>query len=318
MKSFPEPQLVPVNGVELEVFTAGDPSNPPLVLAHGWPEHAYTWRHFISPLVDLGYFLIIPNQRGYGRSSRPEAVEAYAIEHLTGDLVALVEHFGHERAFFIGHDWGAIVVWNLAMMHREKLAGLINLSVPFMERGPSEWVGFWEKMLGDDFYIVHFNRQPGVADAIFAANNDRFLRNLFKKNQWQHPKPELPGMSFIALAEAQEVPGDPVMSDADLRVFVDAFARSGYTGGINWYRNFTRNWHTIGAYEQIVRQPAMLVYGEHDMVPKPNRMERFVPDAQMHELPCGHWITQEMPEEVLALALPFLEQHYPGHHQRSS
>ncbi|MEM6543601.1 MAG: alpha/beta hydrolase [Pseudomonadota bacterium] len=307
---FPEGQLIPVNGVELEVFTAGDPTGRPLVLSHGWPEHAYSWRHFIQPLVEEGYFLIVPNQRGYGRSSCPERVEDYAIEHLTGDLVALAEHFGHEQAFYLGHDWGAIIVWNLAMMHRERLCGLINLSVPFMERGPTEWIGFWEQMLGSDFYMVHFNRQPGVADAIFEANSEVFLRNVFKKNQWLQPKTELPGMAFIAMAENDALPGDPVMSDEELQVFVDGFARSGYRGGINWYRNFTRNWHTIGSFEQLVEQPAQFIRGEFDMVPMTKNMRDFVPNLEVHELPCGHWIQQEMPEEVVALALPFLRKHY--------
>ncbi|MEO0438777.1 MAG: alpha/beta hydrolase [Pseudomonadota bacterium] len=309
---FPDGELIPVNGVELEVFTAGDPAGRPLVLSHGWPEHAFSWRHFIQPLVDEGYFLIVPNQRGYGRSSCPERVEDYAIEYLTGDLVALAEHFGHEQAFYLGHDWGAIIVWNLAMMHRDRLAGLINLSVPFMERGPTEWIDFWEQVLGSDFYMVHFNRQPGVADAIFQSNSEGFLRNVFKKNQWLHPKAELQGMAFIAMAESDSLPGDPVMSDEELQVFIDGFALSGYHGGINWYRNFTRNWHTIGAYEQIVEQPALMIRGEFDMVPMTKNMRAFVPNAEVKELPCGHWIQQEMPEEVLALALPFLKQHYPS------
>ncbi|MEM8943023.1 MAG: alpha/beta hydrolase, partial [Pseudomonadota bacterium] len=269
-----------------------------------------SWRHLVEPLVAEGYFLIIPNQRGYGRSSSPEAVDAYAIEHLTGDLVGLAEHFGFEKAWYIGHDWGAIVVWNLALMHPERVTGLINLSVPFMERGPTEWIGFWEQMLGSDFYMVHFNRQPGVADAVFANNNENFLRNLYKKNQWEHPAPDWEGMSFIALAEADQVPGDPIMSEDDLRVFIESFEHSGYTGGINWYRNFSRNWETIGEYPQRIDHPAMLVYGKYDMVPQAKNLRHFVPNVEVHELPCGHWIQQEMPEDVVALVRPFLSAHY--------
>ena len=125
---FPQPEMIEVNGVTLEVFSAGQ--GTPLVLCHGWPEHAYSWRFQIQPLVDAGYHVIVPNQRGYGNSSRPEAVTDYDIEHLTGDLIGLLDHFGYEQAGFVGHDWGAIIVWNLAMMHRQRVSAVANLSVP--------------------------------------------------------------------------------------------------------------------------------------------------------------------------------------------
>ena len=120
-----------MNGIQLEIFEAGE--GKPLVLCHGWPEHAYSWRYQIEPLVELGYHVIIPNQRGYGNSSAPEPIEDYDIEQLTGDLCGVLDHFGYDDACFIGHDWGAIVVWNMALIHPNRLNALINLSVPFME-----------------------------------------------------------------------------------------------------------------------------------------------------------------------------------------
>ncbi|TNF85833.1 MAG: alpha/beta hydrolase, partial [Gammaproteobacteria bacterium] len=172
--AFPESELIPINGIELEVFSAGPRDGVPIVLCHGWPEHAFSWRHQVPMLTEAGYHVIVPNQRGYGRSSRPEPVEDYDINHLTGDLVALLDHFEHEKAVFVGHDWGAIVVWALALLHPDRVAGVINRSVPFMQRGDTPWVDFWESALGGDFYIVHFNRQPGVADAAFLENAENF------------------------------------------------------------------------------------------------------------------------------------------------
>ena len=157
---FPKAEIIETNGVNLEVFHKGE--GAPIVLCHGWPEHAYSWRHQVDPLVEAGYHVIVPNQRGYGNSSIPEQIEEYDIACLTGDLLGLLDHFGYQDAVFVGHDWGAIVVWNLALMHPSRVSGIINLSVPFMERGEREWVGFWEDVLGGDFYIVHFNRQPGA------------------------------------------------------------------------------------------------------------------------------------------------------------
>ena len=306
--AFPQPEFVDTNGITLEVFGAG--GGRPLMLCHGWPELAYSWRHQIPALVDAGYRVIVPNQRGYGRSSRPETVADYGIHHLCGDLVGLLDHYGLEDAVFVGHDWGAIVVWNMAMLHPQRVSGVINLSVPFLERGDSDWVSFWETQLGADFYIVHFNRQPGVADAIFAANTENFLRNLYRTRQWQSDPVDLgPGMRLLKLATAPAMPGELLMSEADLRIFVDSFEHSGFTGGINWYRNFTRNWETTRDLPQIVNQPVLMIHGEHDIVRPNPRLLTYAPDSEVHTLPCGHWIQQEMPEQTNRLILDWLSRH---------
>lgn len=308
--SFPKPQMIAVNQVELEVFSAG--SGRPLVLCHGWPEHAYSWRHQIEPLVEAGYHVIVPNQRGYGHSTKPDQVTDYDITHLTGDLVGLLDHYGYQDAVFVGHDWGAIIVWNLAMMHADRVCGVINMSVPFMQRGETEWVGFWETHLGGDFYIVHFNRQPGVADTVFADNCENFLRNMYRTNQWDHPPVALQGMPMLAMAQADVMPGDPLMEDADLKVFVDAFNHAGFTPGLNWYRNFSRNWDIIGEYPQKITQPTLMLYGDYDMVPKADNLSDFVANVEINSFPCGHWIQQERPQETNAAILHWLKSNYPA------
>jgi len=306
MTDFPQPTFIDVNGITLEVFAAGTPGRP-IVLCHGFPELAYSWRHQIAPLVAAGYHVIAPNQRGYGRSSRPGPVEDYDIHHLCGDLAALLDHYGYEDAIFVGHDWGAIVVWNMAMLHPRRVKALANLSVPFLERGPIDWVSFWEQALGGDFYIVHFNRQPGVADAAFDANVERLLRNLYRTRQWlAPPRPLQPGMAMINLALSDQPSGDPLMSDAELAVFVEAFRHSGFTGPINWYRNFTRNWETTANVPQRVDQPVLMIHGKYDIVPPNSKLAQFAPNSEVHVLECGHWIQQEQPEETNRLLLEWL------------
>jgi len=308
MTDFPQPTFVDVNGITLEVFSAGTPGKP-IVLCHGFPELAYSWRHQIAPLVAAGYHVIAPNQRGYGRSTQPPAVADYDIHHLCGDLVALLDHYGYDDAVFVGHDWGAIVVWNLAMLHPGRVRALANLSVPFLERGPTEWVGFWEQALGGDFYIVHFNRQPGVADAVFDANVERLLGNLYRTRQWLAPPREpRPGMAMINLALSDEPSGEPMMSPAELAVFVSGFKHSGFTGPINWYRNFTRNWQTTTNVRQQVDQPVLMIHGRYDMVRANDRLKQFAPNAEVHTLECGHWIQQEQPEETNRLLLDWLKR----------
>ncbi|GLY05479.1 MULTISPECIES: alpha/beta hydrolase [Actinoplanes] len=304
---FPRPALVPVNGVHLEVFEAGrEHAGNPIVLCHGWPEHAFSWRHQMPALAAAGYHVIVPNQRGYGNSSRPADVDGYDLAHLSGDLVALLDHYGYEDATFVGHDWGAAVVWGLAMLHPSRVNGVINLSLPYLERGERPWIESMEEMLGGDFYFVHFNRQPGVADAVFEENPARFLRNMYRKNM---PRTEpQPGNMMIDIARADTPPGEPVMSEHDLAVFVAAFETSGFTGGINWYRNLDRNWHLLADVDPIVRQPALMIYGDRDTVARSPRLPEFVPNVEVAGLDCGHWIQQEKPEETNQAILSWLRQ----------
>tara|TARA_R110002012_G_scaffold320819_1_gene545752 strand:- start:16182 stop:17090 length:909 start_codon:yes stop_codon:yes gene_type:complete len=300
--------MISVNGIELEVFEAGQQNaRKPIVLCHGFPEHAFSWRHQIPALVKSGYHVIVPNQRGYGNSSRPAEVTDYDIEHLTGDLVALLDHYGYADATFIGHDWGANVVWNLALLHPKRVNGVINLALPYQERGEKPWIEWMEEMFGGDFYFVHFNRQPGVADSILEENTSRFLGNIFRKNLPLLP-PE-PGMLMINLARAEQTLGEPIMSDDELAVYVSSFEASGFTGSINWYRNLDRNWHILANVNPIVHQPALMIYGDRDMIPKFERLPEFVPNVDVVSLDCGHCIQQELPEETNQEILNWLEMH---------
>ncbi|MGN7707556.1 alpha/beta fold hydrolase [Chryseobacterium sp. 22543] len=304
---FPNPTLISVNGVELEVFEAGKQNaGKPIVLCHGFPEHAFSWRHQVSALVAAGYHVIIPNQRGYGNSSRPSEVTEYDIVHLTGDLVALLDYFGYEDATFVGHDWGANVVWNLALLHPERVNKIINLALPYQERGEQPWIELMEAIFGGDFYFVHFNRQPGAADAIMNENTSQFLRNIFRKNVPATP-PE-PGMLMINLARAENPLGEPLMKDNELSVFVSAFEASGFTGSINWYRNLDRNWHLMADVTPIIHQPTLMIYGEQDTIPKSENLKNIVPNLDIVSLDCGHWIQQEKPEETTQVILKWLEQ----------
>ena len=304
---FPEPNLISVNGVQLEVFEAGrENAGNPIVLCHGWPEHAFSWRHQMPALAAAGYHVIVPNQRGYGNSSRPTEVTDYDIEHLTSDLVGLLDHYGYEDATFVGHDWGAMVVWGLTLMHPNRVKRVINLSVPYQERGEQPWIEWMEAVFGGDFYFVHFNRQPGVADAVLDENVSRFLRNMYRKNV-PLVAPD-PGMMMLNLARAETPPGDPIMSDSELAVYVSAFESTGFTGSINWYRNLDRNWHLLADVDPIIKQPTLMIYGDQDMVAKLENLSDFVPNVEVVNLDCGHLIQQEKPEETTQTILSWLEQ----------
>ena len=305
---FPEGRRIKTNGVELVVYEAGE--GVPVVLAHGWPELAYSWRHQVEPLVKAGYRVIMPDQRGYGESDQPDAVEAYDIHQLCGDHIGLLDALEIDRAVYVGHDWGAIVIWQHALLHPERVAGVANLSVPFSPRRESDPIERMEQAFGPDFYIVHFNRQPGVAAKAFEANTERFLRNLYRTNTWRDTAGDFgaSGRGILAAVEQDRTDGELMMSEQELAVFVEAFNKSGFEGPCNWYRNFSRNWATTAEVEQRVSQPALMIYGEYDLVPQNPMMQQFVPDLEVHTLPCGHWIQQEQPKETNRLLLDWLDR----------
>ncbi|SIN73029.1 alpha/beta fold hydrolase [Algoriphagus halophilus] len=304
---FPSPSVISVNGVVLEVFEAGSQNvGNPILLCHGFPEHAFSWRYQIPVLVEAGYHVIAPNQRGYGKSSRPAEVAKYDIEYLTGDLVSLLDYYGYKEATFMGHDWGANVVWNLALLHPQRVSKIINLALPYQERGEKPWIEFMEELFGSDFYFVHFNKQPGVADAILEENTTQFLRNIFRKNvPFSIPEP---GMSMINLAQASMSLGEPLMNEEELSVFISSFKSSGFTGSINWYRNLDRNWHLMADIKPRINQPTLMIYGDRDLIPKSPNLHDFAPKLDIVSLDCGHCIQQELPEETNQAILNWLER----------
>ena len=303
MMNFPTSKMVHLRDATLEVFEAGKRGRP-IVLCHGWPEHAFSYRHQIPALVDAGYHCIVPNQRGYGASSRPATVADYDIHALTGDLIALLDAFDYEDAIFVGHDWGAIVVWNLALLHPGRVKAIANLSVPFRAREKSDPVAFWEEQLGDDFYIVHFNRKPGVAEALMEADVEGFLTKMYRTEQWLDAQSSM-SMKFWEPTDGVGLPGRPMLTADEMAVFVEAFERGGLVSPCHWYRNFTRNWERTSGVPQVISQPTLMIYGEYDSVPQVD-MARFVPQAEIHVLACGHWIQQERPAETNQLLLAWL------------
>ncbi|MEP0519239.1 MAG: alpha/beta hydrolase [Hyphomicrobiales bacterium] len=304
---FPKPAMISVNGVNLEVFEAGkENTGNPIVLCHGWPDHAFSWRYQIPALAAAGYHVIAPNQRGYGHSSRPKDVAAYDIEQLTGDLVSLLDQFGYRNAIFVGHDWGANVVWNLALFHPDRVSKLVALALPYQERGEIPWIDFIESLFGSEHYMVHFNRRPGDADAILDENRTQFLRNLYRKNE--PAKAPEPGMYMINLAKAKTSTGDPLMSDVELSVLDSAFKFTGFTSSINWYRNIDRNWRLLADVNPIIKHPALMVYGDRDMIPKSQNLSDFVPNVEVVDLDAGHWMQQEKPVETTKTILDWLNR----------
>jgi pimeloyl-ACP methyl ester carboxylesterase len=288
-----------VNGIELSFVDEGDERRPVVVLCHGFPELAYSWRHQIPALTGVGWRVLAPDMRGYGESSAPEEVEAYDIVSLCADMAGLLDAVGASDAVFVGHDWGANVVWQLAVQAPERVRAVAGLSVPFLPRAPAAPIPIMRRHLGEDFYIVWF-QQPGVADEALARD---VRRTLTTKRVWTAEWAEDDGSK----------PQSPEwLTEDELAVYVDAFERTGFTGGLNWYRNIDRNWELTEPFaNRRIEQPAMFLTGERDPVRKfmpAEAMAGWVTDMRAEHVidGAGHWVQQERPDEVNAALLEFL------------
>ena len=304
-------RTVSTNGVELHVEEAG--AGLPVILAHGFPELSYSWRHQLPVLADAGYHAVAPDQRGYGRSSRPEAIEDYDIVHLTGDLLGLLDELGEDRAVFVGHDWGAIVVWQLALMAPERVAGVVGMSVPFLPRPPMPPVQIMRQVFADAFlYIVYF-QDPGIADEELARDPARTMRRMLAGLTGLDPDAMAKDdRGFVdRLREPDRLPD--WLSQEELDHYVAEFSRTGFTGGINWYRNFDRNWELTAHLEGAkVEVPSLFIAGAHDPVlimSPPAVMDGWLSDHRGTVMvdDAGHWVQQEKPHEVNAALLSFLD-----------
>jgi pimeloyl-ACP methyl ester carboxylesterase len=309
---------VSTNGIELHLVEAGPDDGPPVVLCHGFPELAYSWRHQIPALADAGYHVLAPDQRGYGDSDRPEAIEDYDIRHLTDDLLGLLDDIGAEKAVFVGHDWGSMVVGQMALLHPERVAGVVAMSVPLLPHGPMGPVTLMRNLFGDSFFYILYFQEPGVADADLGADAGETMTRMLAGLSLSSDDPadiaglaNSEGLGFVdRLPKPSALPD--WLSQAELDHYIEVFSRTGFTGGINWYRNMDRNWEITPELEDVhVTVPSAFITGSADPV---NLMS---PAAIMdgHALDhrgntivegAGHWVQQEAADEVNAALLTFL------------
>lgn len=309
-------RLIDTNGVTLRVLEAGDAGAPVVLLAHGFPELGYSWRHQIPALAAAGFHVLAPDQRGYGGSSRPDDIAAYDIAALTGDLVGLLDEVGARRAVWIGHDWGGPVVWSAAQLHPDRVAAVVGLSVPPVPRPQLPPTQAFAKVFGDNFFYMLYFQQPGVADAELDSDPARTMRRMMGSLSPADRESALlmnaPGpMGFIdRLAEPSARP-DWIGAD-ELEHYISEFTRTGFTGGLNWYRNLDRNWEIMSnPPAATIDVPTMFIAGSADPVLVFTRRDRAAevvtgPYREVMIDGAGHWLQQERPDEVNAALLEFL------------
>jgi len=316
MIGFPPPRAIDIKGAMLSVHEAGE--GPAIVLVHGWPEIAYSWKNQIGPLSSAGYRVIAPDLKGFGASSAPLCKELYDIRHLTNDLARLLDALDIQQAIFCGHDWGGAIVWPMAQLHPSRVSGVIGVCTPHRAPPPVPPLSIIKKRFGDRHYIIQF-QDEGVAESLFASDIERFFRLMFRR------PPSLSEISMLGVRMLDLLgrfrdgpPPDPassIIGDGDLAVYIEAYRRSGFHGGINLYRNIDCNYDIMRSIDPEISKPALWVGAELDAFLPPSGaegMELFIPDLEKAIVKdCGHWVMWEQPNALNDILLSWLESKFP-------
>lgn len=310
--AFPPARFAELGEVRLAYHEAGPADGPLVLLCHGFPELAYSWRHQLGALAAAGYRVVAPDLRGFGQSSSPTEVSAYGMGELCGDLACLMDHLGAAQAVLVGHDWGGALVWQMAVRQPQRVRAVASLNTPHPRPAPVDPIEILRKRFGDRMYIVYI-QTPAEADAVLDADPARALDYFFRKLA-PGSVPAVPRSLALIDAIARHVPADDprprVLSEEELAVYVAAYRRTGFTPGLNWYRNISRNWQDSLALDPTVRQPALMVMAEHDAVLPPaaaDGMEAWVPQLRKVLVEgSSHWTQQEQPEAVNQALLNWL------------
>lgn len=312
-----------VGDLSMHVAEAGE--GPLVLLCHGFPECWYSWRHQLVALAAAGYHGVAPDMRGYGRTDAPPDVEAYTMMHLVGDMTGLVAALGEEQAVVVGHDWGSMVAWSAALLRPDRFRAVVGMSVPFLPRLPIRPTTMMKALAGDRFLYILYFQEPGKAEAELDPRAREMMRGmLYTASGSIDPSRfrklvELPKTAQFLDAMVQPDALPDWLGEDDLDVYVAEFERTGFRGGLNWYRNFDRNWELMAPFADLrVKVPALFIGGLRDAVvtgpefagesPTVKVLGSFCDDLRGKVLldGVGHWNQQEAPEQTNAAVLDFL------------
>jgi epoxide hydrolase A/B len=317
-------RTVETNGIDMHLAEQGE--GPLVLLCHGFPESWYSWRHQLPALAAAGFRAVAPDMRGYGQTDRPEAIDQYTLLHLVGDMVGLLDALGEQSAVIAGHDWGAPLAWAAALLRPDRFRGVIALSGPFGPRAPSRPTTVMPQGGDMVFYQLYF-QTPGVAETEFERDVRLSVRSILYSISGDAPRransimdSNAVGMvhrrnGFLAqMQNPESLP--PWLTEADVNFYAAEFARTGFRGGLNWYRNIDRNWELLAPFAGAkVTVPALYIAGERDVVldfpgvrGRVGDMAKLVPQLRGKlMLPgCGHWTQQERADEVNTALIEFL------------
>ena len=312
--------LVTLQSGDLRMQVASRGGGPLVLLCHGFPELWLSWRGQLAALADAGYRAVAPDMRGYGGTDAPAAVDQYTMLHLVGDMVGLVKALGETQAVIVGHDWGAAVAWNAALLRPDIFRAVVGMSVPFAPPGRVDLLSALRREGVDDFYMQYF-QEAGVAENELERDVAAAIRLINFNGSGDGPDRQAfgrlqPGSGFLGGMVDPAILPD-WLNGGLLAAYEAEFRRTGFRGGLNWYRNITRNWELLAPWRgAVIRQPSMFIAGTRDGVlqfpasrAQIDRFGRTLPGLRECHLieGAGHWIQRERTETVNHLLVDFLK-----------
>ncbi len=306
-------RTVQANGIRVHLAEQG--AGPVVLLCHGFPESWYSWRHQLPALAAAGYHAVAPDMRGYGSTDRPDAIDQYTQLHHVGDMLGVLDALGADRAVIVGHDWGAPVAWNAALLRPDRFRAVVGLSVPYTPRGGTRPTEALARAYGDTFMYMLYFQTPGVAEAELERDVRSTVRRVLAGISGEGGgMPVLPKRATFleGLPDPAQLPA--WLTDADVDFYTREFERTGFRGGLNWYRNLDRTWELMSPWRGApVTVPALFMAGDRDPVIVRSRaavdaLAQNVPGLRERVLlaGAGHWTQQERPAEVNDALIKFL------------
>lgn len=311
------------NGIQMRVADMGE--GPVVLMAHGWPESWYSWRHQIKALAAAGYRVLVPDMRGYGDTDAPEDVTSYNQVNLAADMIGILDALDIGQATMVGHDWGSPVAAHTVLLYPDRFNGLVLLSVPHGGRGPVNPIDAMRAATGDNFfYMVYHNEPGGVAEAEYDSDPRGFLSRIYTSPDTPREPPEVTDPKRAAggwiprLGAPKERP--EWLRQEDLDYYVSQFEASGFRGGVNYYRNFGLSWELTADLERTIPVPTLFIAGEEDLVINGASRDQLTASMaatvpQLTEVilipGVGHWVQQEaadLTNEAMILFLDTLKQ----------
>ncbi|HEX5608669.1 MAG TPA: alpha/beta hydrolase [Solirubrobacterales bacterium] len=312
---FTAPKTAPTNGITMEYFEQGE--GPVVLLLHGFPELPFSWRHQADPIAEAGFRVVAPSQRGFGGTDAPADPQTYSVKNLVADLTGLLDVLGEEQAIWIGHDWGSMPAWYSGVFAPDRVRALGSLCTPYFTwESPKDMIETYDEVRGPNHYMRTF-QEPGVGEAILEKDIEHTFDCWLRGHGYTMDEFE------AAPKEIQEVPagvfvgdpqlfGEPFVTNEERQHYVDAYSRTGFTGGLNWYRALRKDFEEAQGSNYLIDKPALMISSADDwffMRGSTEGLEELLPQVEIHEIQdAAHSIQQEKPGEVNAILLSWLNK----------